>query len=198
MRIVLASTSPRRVELLTQLLEMLGAPTNFEREAPGVYEQPIVGESPRDLALRLAKEKARAVALRHLDDSVTPLVIGADTVVDIDGEAFGQPIDEAHARSMLKRLSGRAHRVHTGVCVVHGGREDIAVESTIVEMHPVDDATLDRYLATGEPMGKAGAYAIQGEGAILVARHVGSLTGVIGLPLETLSRLVGNLGLGWN
>lgn len=198
MRIVLASTSPRRVELLTQLLEMHGAPTNFEREAPGVDEQPIVGESPRDLALRLAKEKARAVALRHLDDSVTPLVIGADTVVDVDGEAFGQPIDEAHARSMLKRLSGRAHRVHTGVCVVHGGREDIAVESTIVEMHPVDDATLDRYLATGEPMGKAGAYAIQGEGAILVARHVGSLTGVIGLPLETLSRLVGNLGLGWN
>ena len=198
MRIVLASTSPRRVELLTQLLEMHGAPTNFEREAPGVDEQPIVGKSPRDLALRLAKEKARAVALRHLDDSVTPLVIGADTVVDVDGEAFGQPIDEAHARSMLKRLSGRAHRVHTGVCVVHGGREDIAVESTIVEMHPVDDATLDRYLATGEPMGKAGAYAIQGEGAILVARHVGSLTGVIGLPLETLSRLVGNLGLGWN
>ena len=198
MRIVLASTSPRRVELLTQLLEMHGAPTNFEREAPGVDEQPMVGESPRDLALRLAKEKARAVALRHLDDSVTPLVIGADTVVDVDGEAFGQPVDEAHARSMLKRLSGRAHRVHTGVCVVHGGREDIAVESTIVEMHPVDDATLDRYLATGEPMGKAGAYAIQGEGAILVARHVGSLTGVIGLPLETLSRLVGNLGLGWN
>ncbi len=198
MRIVLASTSPRRVELLTQLLEMHGAPTNFEREAPGVDEQPIVGKSPRDLALRLAKEKARAVALRHLDDSVTPLVIGADTVVDVDGEAFGQPIDEAHARSMLKRLTGRAHRVHTGVCVVHGGREDIAVESTIVEMHPVDDATLDRYLATGEPMGKAGAYAIQGEGAILVARHLGSLTGVIGLPLETLSRLVGNLGLGWN
>lgn len=198
MRIVLASTSPRRVELLTQLLEMHGASTNFEREAPGVDEQPIVGKSPRDLALRLAKEKARAVALRHLDDSVTPLVIGADTVVDVDGEAFGQPIDEAHARSMLKRLSGRAHRVHTGVCVVHGGREDFAVESTIVEMHPVDDATLDRYLATGEPMGKAGAYAIQGEGAILVARHVGSLTGVIGLPLETLSRLVGNLGLGWN
>lgn len=198
MRIVLASTSPRRVELLTQLLEMHGASTNFEREAPGVDEQPMVGESPRDLALRLAKEKARAVALRHLDDSVTPLVIGADTVVDVDGEAFGQPIDEAHARSMLKRLTGRAHRVHTGVCVVHGGREDIAVESTIVEMHPVDDATLDRYLATGEPMGKAGAYAIQGEGAILVARHLGSLTGVIGLPLETLSRLVGNLGLGWN
>lgn len=198
MRIVLASTSPRRVELLTQLLEMHGAPTNFEREAPGVDEQPVVGESPRDLALRLAKEKARAVALRHLDDSVTPLVIGADTVVDVDGVAFGQPIDEAHARSMLKRLSGRSHRVHTGVCVVHGGREAFAVESTIVEMHPVDDATLDRYLATGEPMGKAGAYAIQGEGAILVARHVGSLTGVIGLPLETLSRLVGNLGLGWN
>ena len=198
MRIILASTSPRRVDLLTQLLEMHGAPTNFERETPGVDEQPIPGESPRELALRLAREKARAVASRHVDDAIAPLVIGADTVVDVDGEAFGQPVDEAHARSMLKRLSGRAHRVHTGVCVVHGQREDSALESTLVEMHPLDDATLDRYLATGEPIGKAGAYAIQGEGAILVARHVGSLTGVVGLPLETLSRLVGNLGLGWN
>ena len=198
MRIILASSSPRRVDLLTQLLEMHGAPTNFERETPGVDEQPIPGESPRELALRLAREKARAVASRHVDDAIAPLVIGADTVVDVDGEAFGQPVDEAHARSMLKRLSGRAHRVHTGVCVVHGQQEDSALESTLVEMHPLDDATLDRYLATGEPIGKAGAYAIQGEGAILVARHVGSLTGVVGLPLETLSRLVGNLGLGWN
>ena len=198
MRIILASTSPRRVELLTQLLEQHGAPTSFEREGPGVDEQPIPGESPRELALRLAREKARAVALRHVDEAVTPLVIGADTVVDVDGEAFGKPVDEAHARAMLQRLSGRAHRVHTGVCVVHGEREESALESTLVEMHPLDDATLDRYLATGEPMGKAGAYAIQGEGAILVARHVGSLTAVVGLPLETLSRLVGNLGLGWN
>lgn len=198
MRIVLASTSPRRVELLTQLLEMHGATTAFEREAPGVDEQPLPGESPHELALRLAKEKARAVARRHDDDTIIPLVIGADTVVDVDGEAFGQPVDEAHARAMLKRLSGRAHRVHTGVCVVHGEREESALESTLVEMHPLDDATLDRYLATGESMGKAGAYAIQGEGAILVARHVGSLTAVVGLPLEALSRLVGNLGLGWN
>ena len=198
MRIVLASTSPRRVELLTQLLEMHGVTTAFEREAPGVDEQPLPGESPRDLALRLAKEKARAVARRHDDDTIIPLVIGADTVVDVDGEAFGQPVDDAHARAMLKRLSGRAHRVHTGVCVVLGEREESALESTLVEMHPLDDATLDRYLAIGESMGKAGAYAIQGEGAILVARHVGSLTAVVGLPLEALSRLVGNLGLGWN
>ena len=118
--------------------------------------------------------------------------------VDVDGDSLGQPVDEAHARAMLQRLSGRAHRVHTGVCVIHGSREESAVTTTLVEMHPLDDATLERYITTGEPMGKAGAYAIQGEGAILVARHVGSLTGVIGLPLETVSRLVGNLGLGWN
>jgi len=198
MRIVLASTSPRRVELLTQLLEAHGAPTDFEREAPGVDEAERPGEDPRDVALRLAREKASAVAMRHTDDATVPLVIGADTVVDVDGDSLGQPVDQAHARAMLKRLSGRAHRVHTGVCVIHGSRQVSAVETALVEMHPLDDATIDRYLATGEPMGKAGAYAIQGEGAILVARHVGSLTGVIGLPLETVSRLVGNLGLSWN
>lgn len=198
MRIVLASTSPRRVELLTQLLEAHGASTDFEREPPGVDESERPGEDPRDVALRLAREKATAVAMRHADDVVTPLVIGADTVVDVDGDSLGQPVDEAHARAMLQRLSGRAHRVHTGVCVIHGSREESAVTTTLVEMHPLDDATLERYITTGEPMGKAGAYAIQGEGAILVARHVGSLTGVIGLPLETVSRLVGNLGLSWN
>ena len=198
MRIVLASTSPRRVELLAQLLEAHGAPTDFEREAPGVDEVEQPSEDPRDVALRLAREKARAVAIRHTDDVVTPLVIGADTVVDVDGDSLGQPVDVDHARAMLKRLSGRSHRVHTGVCLIHGSREESTVTTTLVEMHPLDDATIDRYLATGEPMGKAGAYAIQGEGAILVARHVGSLTGVIGLPLETVSRLVGNLGLSWN
>ena len=198
MRIVLASTSPRRVELLAQLLEAHGAPTDFEREAPGVDEVEQPSEDPRNVALRLAREKARAVAIRHTDDVVTPLVIGADTVVDVDGDSLGQPVDVDHARAMLKRLSGRSHRVHTGVCVIHGSREESMVTTTLVEMHPLDDATIDRYLATGEPMGKAGAYAIQGEGAILVARHVGSLTGVIGLPLETVSRLVGNLGLSWN
>ena len=198
MRIVLASTSPRRVELLARLLEAHGAPTDFEREAPGVDEVERPSEDPRDVALRLAREKASAVAMRHMGDDVTPLVIGADTVVDVDGDSLGQPVDVAHARAMLKRLSGRAHRVHTGVCVIHGSREESTVTTTLVEMLPLDDATIDRYLATGEPMGKAGAYAIQGEGAILVARHVGSLTGVIGLPLETVSRLVGNLGLSWN
>lgn len=198
MRIVLASTSPRRVELLTQLLEAHGAPTLFEREAPGVDESERPGEHPRDVALRLAREKANAVAVRHSSDAMVPLIIGADTVVDVDGESLGQPVDEAHARAMLKRLSGRVHHVHTGVCVVHGSRQESTVETALVEMHPLDDATIDRYLATGEPMGKAGGYAVQGEGAILVARHQGSLTGVIGLPLDTLSRLVANLGLSWN
>lgn len=198
MRVVLASTSPRRVELLTQLFDELGVKDAFEIEPPNVDESPEQGESPRDLALRLAWAKARAVAERHVGDDVTPLVIGADTVVDVDGESLGQPHDIDDARRMLRRLSGRSHRVHTGVCLVHGAREARDVATALVEMHPLDDTTLDRYLATGEPLGKAGAYAIQGEGAMLVARHLGSLTGIIGLPLETLSRLVGNLGLSWN
>jgi septum formation protein len=198
MRIVLASSSPRRVQLLTQLLDELGVVNAFEIEPPSVDETPRRGESPRDLALRLARAKADAVAKRHTDDEVTPLVIGADTVVDVDGESLGQPRDIDDARSMLRRLSGRSHRVHTGVSIVHGSREASDCATALVEMHPLDDVTLERYLATGEPLGKAGAYAIQGEGAMLVARHVGSLTGVIGLSLETLSRLVANLGLSWN
>ena len=198
MRVILASTSPRRVELLARLFDELGVGDTFEIEPPNIDETPEQGESPRDLALRLAYAKAHEVAQRHRDDDVTPLVIGADTVVDVDGESFGQPCDIDDARQMLQRLSGRSHRVHTGVCLVHGAREARDVATALVEMHSLDDATLDRYLATGEPLGKAGAYAIQGEGAILVARHVGSLTGIIGLPLETLSRLVGNLGLSWN
>lgn len=198
MRIILASTSPRRVELLTRWLESVGASTHFEQEAPDIDETPLAGEAPRDLALRLARGKARVVALRHREDASMPLVIGADTVVDVDGESLGQPRDRDDAVRMLRRLSGRAHRVHTGVCLVHGSREEHAVDSTIVEMHPLDDDMLERYLATGESFGKAGAYAIQGEGAILVARHRGSLTGVIGLPLEVVARLTANLGLGWN
>lgn len=198
MRVILASTSPRRVELLARLFDELGVGDTFEIEPPNVDETPEQGESPSDLALRLARAKAHAVAQRHRGDDVTPLVIGADTVVDVDGESFGQPRDIDDARRMLRRLSGRSHRVHTGVCLVHGVREARDVATALVEMHPLDDATLDRYLAAGEPLGKAGAYAIQGEGAVLVARHRGSLTGIIGLPLETLSRLVGNLGLSWN
>lgn len=198
MRVVLASTSPRRIELLTQLFDELGLPHTFAIEPPSVDETPHDGESPRDLALRLAHAKASVVAARHRDDDEPPLVIGADTVVDVDGESLGQPRDIDDARRMLRRLSGRSHRVHTGVCVVHGSREARDVATALVEMHPLDDVTLERYLATGEPLGKAGAYAIQGEGAVLVVRYVGSLTGIIGLPLETLSRLVGNLGLSWN
>ena len=198
MRVILASTSPRRVELLARLFDELGVGDTFEIEPPNVDETPEQGESPSDLALRLARAKAHAVAQRHRGDDVTPLVIGADTVVDVDGESFGQPRDIDDARRMLRRLSGRSHRVHTGVCLVHGERDAHDVATALVEMVPLTDDVLERYLATGEPLGKAGAYAIQGEGAVLVARHRGSLTGIIGLPLETLSRLVGNLGLSWN
>jgi len=198
MRIILASTSPRRLDILTQLLDERGLPSNFEVEAPGVDETPLVGEEPRELALRLARAKALAVAERHRRDEETPLVIGADTVVDVDGESLGQPTDLADARRMLRRLSGRAHRVHSGVCLAHGSRQESDVATALVEMVYLTGEMLERYLASGEPLGKAGAYAIQGEGAALVDHHVGSLTGVIGLPIETVLRLADNLGLGWN
>lgn len=198
MRVILASSSPRRVELLSRLFDELGVSNPFEVEPPSVDETPLQGESPYDLALRLARAKAHAVAARHRGDDVTPLVIGADTVVDVDGESFGQPRDIDDARQMLRRLSGRSHRVHTGVHLVHGARDACDVATAHVDMVPLTEQLLDRYLATGEPLGKAGAYAIQGEGAMLVARHLGSLTGIIGLPLETVSRLVANLGLSWN
>ena len=196
MRLVLASRSPRRVDLLRQLLDEHGVSDTFEVDPADVDETPRPGESPRDMVLRLAVDKASAVAARHDGDDV--VVIGADTTVDVDGESLGQPADMDAAATMLRRLSGRTHWVHTGVCVVAGGRRASRVESTRVTMVPLTDELLGRYLATGESLGKAGAYAIQGEGAMLVERVAGSMTAVIGLPLGALADLLGDVALGWN
>lgn len=196
MRVVLASRSPRRVDLLRQLLDEHGMPDTFEVDPADVDETPRPGESPRDMVLRLAVDKAVAVAARHDGEDI--VVIGADTTVDVDGESLGQPADMAEAAAMLRRLSGRTHWVHTGVCVVAGGRRASRVESTRVTMVPLTDELLGRYLATGESLGKAGAYAIQGEGAMLVERVAGSMTAVIGLPLGALADLLGDVALGWN
>jgi len=175
-RLVLASGSPRRRELLTQL----GVP--FEVIRPDVDETPRPGERPVDLVRRLAGAKASAVDRDP--------VLAADTIVDLDGEVFGQPRDPDDATRMLRRLSGRTHRVHTGVALRAEGEEDVAVVTTLVTMVAITSGALQWYLGTGEPFDKAGAYAIQGAGGVLVEGVRGSVSNVVGLPLTTVAELL--------
>jgi len=189
MRIVLGSASPRRRELL----ENLGL--DFEVVAADIDESVRPDEEAAPYVARLASEKAAAVAARlgsSIDDGL--LVIAADTTVDIAGRILGKPEDEVEARSMLASLSGRTHQVHTGVTVHRGGRSVTDVVSTDVTFTELTSEVLDWYVATGEPSGKAGAYAIQGAGSVLVASVHGSVTNVIGLPLTTLVALCRSLG----
>jgi septum formation protein len=172
----LASGSPRRRDLLT----LLGVP--FTTAAPDVNETPLDGESPLDLVSRLAVDKARAV------DGAP--VLAADTVVDVDGEVFGKPVDADDARRMLRRLSGRTHLVHTAVVVRSGEHVEIEVVSTAVRFVPVSEDAIEWYVGTGEPFGKAGAYAIQGAGGALVEAVDGSVSNVVGLPLATVASLL--------
>jgi septum formation protein len=178
--LVLASSSPRRRDLLT----LLGVP--FSATDADVDETPHDGERPRDLVRRLAADKARAV-------DGDP-VLAADTVVDVDGEILGKPADADDARRMLARLAGRTHHVHTGVAVRSGGHVDTEVVSTAVRFVPLTPEAIEWYVATGEPFDKAGGYAIQGAGATLVDRVEGSVSNVIGLPLATVASLLGIRG----
>jgi septum formation protein len=147
------------------------------------------------------------VAARHSRDTV---IIAADTTVDVDSEIFGTPRDIDHARSMLRRLSGRTHLVHTAVCTARGGADDhgplhsglvpaddlhCALDTAAVTMVPIDPDLLERYLATGESLDKAGAYAVQGEAAAFVAGVSGHITTVIGLPVRLVERLLTPFGL---
>jgi len=180
--LVLASGSPRRRELLAQL----GVP--FRVVSPDIDETPLRGEAPRDLVRRLAVAKAAAV-------DGDP-VLAADTTVEVDGEILGKPTDADDARRMLRRLSGRAHKVHTGVAVRAGGRTGLDVVTTIVTFVPLQPAVVDWYVRTGEPLDKAGAYGIQGHGGIFVEHVRGSVSNVVGLPLTSVARLLQDL-CGW-
>ncbi len=182
--IVLASSSPRR----RQLLEMLRIP--FEVEPSGIDEVVHPGEAPRDYVLRVAREKGQAVARRRPD----ALVLSADTEVVLDGEVFGKPADAAGAVGMLLRLQGRTHQVLTGVTVAHGGRLEQALDVTAVTFRPADESSLSDYVATGEPLDKAGAYAVQGLGGALIARIEGDVFGVMGLPLRLVIDLLAKFG----
>ena len=121
-------------------------------------------------------------------------MIGADTVVDVDGEIFGKPVDADDARRMLRALSGRTHVVHTGVAVAADGEDACRTTSSEVTFAPLTDADIEWYLGTGEPFDKAGAYALQGAGGVFVTSVSGSVSGVLGLPLHETSALLGNLG----
>lgn len=182
MNLVLASRSPRRIELLGRL----GITPRVE--PADIDESPLTGENPVAYVERLALAKAMTVQER-LPGNV---VLAADTTIDIDGEILGQPVDEADARRMLRRLSARTHRVHTGVAVCRvKDRHESLVVTSLVTFQPVTDEALEWYIETGEWQGKAGSYAIQGLGGTLVAEYRGSLTGIIGLPLRETARLLG-------
>jgi septum formation protein len=182
LRVVLASRSPRRIELISQL------GVTAEVVPADIDETPLVGEEPVEYVKRLASSKARAVQERLGTDA---FVLGADTTVDLGGVIFGQPDDESEARRMLKALSARTHRVHTGVAVIAPDRSESLVVTSLVTFEPVTDALLDWYIGTGEWQGKAGSYAIQGLGGTLVASTRGSMSNIIGLPLQETARLLG-------
>lgn len=190
-RLILASRSPRRSDLLRSLLDESAAGATFEVAPADVDETPGTGEAPRDMVVRLALAKARRVAARVGGGA---MVIGADTTVELDGESFGQPADEDAARATLRRLSGRTHLVHTGIAVVHGGAESSGVDTARVTFVPLTDVLVDWYVATGEPMDKAGGYGVQGQGAVLVERVEGSVATVVGLPLRLLADQMAALG----
>ena len=183
--LVLASSSPRRREILSRL------ELKFEIRAPDVDETALEGESPVALVLRLSEAKARAVA-GCLSAGPGRWVLGSDTVVVLDEEIIGKPRDAEDAVGMLLRLTGRTHRVVTGIAVVDardGSALARAVESKVI-MRAADEAEIRAYVATGEPLDKAGAYAVQGEGRRFVDTVVGSESNVIGLPdAETLDLL---------
>jgi septum formation protein len=183
-RIVLASASPRRRDLLTTL------GITFSVEPADIDESEHVGEDPLAYVCRLAVEKAAVITVA--DDAV---VIAADTTVDVDGLILAKPADADDARRMLGLLSGRSHSVHTGVAVRRGDRTEVGVVSTRVTMVHIDDAKMRWYVGTGEPFGKAGAYALQGAGSLLVERVDGSVSNVIGLPLVLVDDLIGRFGV---
>lgn len=194
--LILASASPRRRDLL----RAIGLDPRVEPAE--VDETPDPGEDPSELVLRLAVAKARAVAGAPAgagQPSGDRIVIGADTVIDCDGEVLGKPVDRADARRMLEQLSGRSHVVATGVAVVGWCRgrsvEASAIDRSRVTFRALSAAEIEWYLDSGEPMGKAGAYAIQGLGSLLVERLEGSYHGVVGLPLVVLDRLLGEVGV---
>lgn len=175
--LVLASQSPRRREVLAN------AGFRFEIRASSVDETHRRGESPRDYVRRLARAKAEAV-----DASANEVVLAADTVVVVDEHVLGKPEDAADAVRMLRLLSGREHLVVTGICLRHGGACTVDAETTRVRFVPLTEVEIQEYVRSGEPMDKAGAYAIQGLASKFIDRIEGCYFNVVGLPVALLYR----------
>ena len=186
-KIVLASGSPRRRELLTRM-----GIADFDVRVPETEETYPPNLSPRETVEYISREKARAAAALCRPDEI---VITADTMVFLDGARLGKPRDEAHALEMLTALQGRRHTGCTGVTVCRGDYRDTQSEETEVFFRPATEQELRAYIRTGEPMDKAGAYGIQGRGALLVEKIHGDFFNVMGLPVLRLSRMLLPLGV---
>ena len=196
-RIYLASQSPRRRELLKQIGVVFDVlPLRAVAGRMDVVEVPLPGEAAADFARRMAVEKAscgwRAVDMRRL---LRFPVLGADTVVEIDGDILGKPNGRAEAQAMLARLAGREHRVHTAVAIRHEERQEMRLSSSRVRLAPLEAHAIARYLESGEYLGKAGAYAIQGRAGAFVEHVEGSYSGIMGLPLYDTAVLLRAFGL---
>jgi septum formation protein len=196
MRLILASASPRRAELLK------AAGFEFDVRVTDIDEEPRPGEAPREYVLRVAREKAVAglqgrpenPAETGSHDDQREIILAADTTVIVEGEILGKPADDGDAQRMLRRLSGRAHEVLTGITIRNGADERSAVDSTAVWFKPLTDQEIGWYVASGEGRDKAGAYAIQGLGSRFIPRIDGSYSNVVGLPIATVHRLLIELG----
>ena len=190
MKLILASASPRRAEILRN------AGIQFEIRKTDVDESRIVGELPGDYVRRLALAKALSAAAEYRDPIDKTLILGADTVVVVDADILGKPASQDDARSMLRRLSGRIHEVHTGLALLRkpGAEQRVVEEITRVHFAPLTDREIEDYIATGEPFDKAGAYGIQGIGGRYVTRIEGCYFNVMGLPLARLWSLLRELG----
>jgi septum formation protein len=182
----LASLSPRRRELLEQIK------IEYQQIAVTVDETPLPQERPEDYVRRLALAKARA---GRLTIPTTQPVLGADTAIVYNQQLFGKPKDENHARQMLKQFAGHRHQVMTAVALVTKTQENVRLNISKVYFRPLTEADIQGYLATGEPLDKAGGYAIQGLASIFIERIEGSYSGVMGLPLYETANLLAEIGM---
>lgn len=187
MRVILASTSPRR----RALLALLGIP--FEVRHPTSDERLVPGRTAQELASYFAQAKASSVA----KDDPDAVVVGSDTLIELDGSVLGKPSNLSEARTMLRLLAGREHCVHTAVTVSYLSRliETTRLSTAHVRLNPFDAVEHERYLATGDSLGKAGAYSIQGPGADLIQRFDGDFTTIVGLPLRLVATLLVQIGM---
>ena len=180
-KIILASGSPRRAEILG----FVG--WNFEKHTADIDETALENEKPENYVRRLAREKAAAIAVKFPDK----LVLGADTIVLLEDEIIGKPVDLEDARKMLKKLSGRWHEVLTGVALIKNKKTEVNLQRTRVKFAEMSDAEIEFLVEKGEPLDKAGAYAVQAQAALFIERIEGDYWNVVGLPINLVYQLAG-------